>query len=155
MPCQFVVALRLVSIDCWWLKRAKPISAMSSLYPPSRLTVVNSKIGIDMKIWHLFWGWWRGLGILIQAAINNTRLGAMFGGQPLMAAFVSFTVGALLLCLVSLLFVDWQTVQSGLSDIRKSVTGGNGLRCAGRAFLFCVDFLAPKSVLPIRCFCLF
>lgn len=72
-----------------------------------------------MKIWHLFLGLVAGLGIPIQAAIN-TRLGAMFGGQPLMAAFVSFTVGALLLFLVSLLFVDWQAVQSGLSDMQIS-----------------------------------
>ena len=95
-----------------------------------------------MKIWHLFLGLMAGLGIPIQAAIN-TRLGAMFGGQPLMAAFVSFTVGALLL-LVSLLFVDWQAVQSGLSDMQISDwwkwLGG----ALGAFFVFASIFLAPK-----------
>lgn len=96
-----------------------------------------------MKVWHLFLGLVAGLGIPIQAAIN-TRLGAMFGGQPLMAAFVSFTVGALLLCLVSLLFVDWQAVQSGLSDMQISDwwkwLGG----ALGAFFVFASIFLAPK-----------
>lgn len=96
-----------------------------------------------MKVWHLFLGLVAGLGIPIQAAIN-TRLGAMFGDQPLMAAFVSFTVGALLLFLVSLLFVDWQAVQSGLSDMQISDwwkwLGG----ALGAFFVFASIFLAPK-----------
>ena len=96
-----------------------------------------------MKMWHLFLGLVAGLGIPIQAAIN-TRLGAMLGGQPLIAAFISFTVGALVLLLVSLLFVDWQAVQTGLSQMQGSDwwqwIGG----ALGAFFVFVSIFLAPK-----------
>lgn len=96
-----------------------------------------------MKVWHLLLGLMAGLGIPIQAAIN-TRLGAMFGNQPLMAAFVSFSVGALVLLVVSLLFVDWQAVQTGmnqldLSDWWKWLGGA-----LGAFFVFISIFLAPK-----------
>lgn len=95
-----------------------------------------------MKVWQLFLGLIAGLGIPIQAAIN-TRLGAMFGGQPLMAALVSFSVGALVLLLVSLVFVDWQAVQSGLSDMQISdwwLWIGGAL---GAFFVFVSIFLSP------------
>lgn len=96
-----------------------------------------------MKVWHLLLGLMAGLGIPIQAAIN-TRLGAMFGNQPLMAAFVSFSVGAVVLLVVSLLFVDWQAVQTGmnqldLSDWWKWLGGA-----LGAFFVFISIFLAPK-----------
>ena len=87
-----------------------------------------------MKIWHLFLGLMAGLGIPIQAAIN-TRLGAMFGGQPLMAAFVSFTVGALLLCLVSLLLSIGKRYNR-VYQTCKSVIGGSGLAVRWARFLF-------------------
>jgi len=86
-----------------------------------------------MKLWHLFLGLVAGLGIPIQAAIN-TRLGAMFGGQPLMAAFVSFTVGALLLFLVSLLSIG--KLCNRVYQTCKSVIGGNGLAVRWARFLF-------------------
>lgn len=95
-----------------------------------------------MKVWQLFLGLIAGLGIPIQAAIN-TRLGAMFGEQPLMAALVSFSVGALVLLLVSLLFADWQAVQSGLSHMQLSdwwLWIGGAL---GAFFVFVSIFLSP------------
>lgn len=96
-----------------------------------------------MKVWHVFLGLIAGLGIPIQAAINS-RLGAMLGDQPLMAAFISFSVGALVLFLVSLLFVDWQAVYSGVSHMQLS----DGWKWIGGAlgafFVFVSIFLAPS-----------
>lgn len=96
-----------------------------------------------MKVWQLVLGLIAGLGIPIQAAIN-TRLGAAFGNQPLMAAFVSFTVGALVLLLVSLVFIDWQAVQSGMTQmqLRDSWKWLGG--ALGAFFVFVSIFLAPK-----------
>ena len=87
-----------------------------------------------MKVWHLFLGLVAGLGIPIQAAIN-TRLGAMFGGQPLMAAFVSFTVGALLLCAWCLCYLSIGKRCNRVYQTCKSVTGGNGLAVRWARFL--------------------
>lgn len=70
------------------------------------------------------WGYWllgllAGLGIPVQAAIN-ARLGATLGTQPLMAALVSFSVGALTLGLVGLLVADWHAAQAGFGQINGS-----------------------------------
>ena len=94
------------------------------------------------------WGYWllgllAGLGIPVQAAIN-ARLGATLGAQPLMAALVSFSVGALTLGLVGLLVADWHAAQAGfgqmgLGDCWKFLGG-----VLGAFFVFVSIFLAPK-----------
>lgn len=94
------------------------------------------------------WGYWllgllAGLGIPIQAAIN-ARLGAHLGGQPLMAALVSFTVGALTLGLVAWMAADWHAAQVGVGQM----TLADGWKWLGGAlgafFVFVSIFLAPK-----------
>lgn len=96
-----------------------------------------------MKPWLLMLGLIAGLGIPIQAAIN-TRLGAMVGNQPMMAALISFAIGTLSLLVVSSIFVDWSAVQHGIQQMQ----AGDWWKWLGGAlgafFVFMSIFLAPK-----------
>lgn len=96
-----------------------------------------------MKPWLLMLGLIAGLGIPIQAAIN-TRLGAMVGNQPMMAALISFAIGTLSLLVVSSIFVDWSAVQHGIQQMQ----AGDWWKWLGGAlgafFVFISIFLVPK-----------
>ena len=96
-----------------------------------------------MKLWYLLIGLAAGTLIPMQAPINN-QLSKIFGGQPLFASFISFSVGAIVLGIASAILVDWQLVQAGWSEV--SLNGawkwiGGAL---GAGFVFVSVFLAPK-----------
>ena len=81
-----------------------------------------------------------GAGLSVQAAINS-RLSSGLGGQPLIAAFISFGVGALCLGLAASVCANW----NGFADniIQQSEWKWLG-GLIGAAFVFTTIFLAPK-----------
>lgn len=85
-----------------------------------------------------------GLGISLQAAIN-TRLGIglgnEIGGQPIMAALISFAVGTLCLLVVALFIGDWQALSNNIGQQSWWRWLGGAL---GALFVFLSVFLAPK-----------
>lgn len=81
-----------------------------------------------------------GIALAIQAAIN-TQLAAAFAGQSVIAAFVSFTVGALLLFLICLWKTDlFVTLQEIPRQPWWKIIGGP----LGAMVVFTTIFLAPK-----------
>ena len=81
-----------------------------------------------------------GIGLSMQAAIN-TRLGVSMGGQSLIAALCSFSVGAVCLLVLALWLADWQSVSSNLGKQSWwNWTGG----IIGAAFVFTSIFLSPR-----------
>ena len=81
-----------------------------------------------------------GLGLSIQAAIN-TRLGLSMGGQSLVAALTSFTVGAVCLLIIALWQADWHSVAGNVGKQPWwNWTGG----LIGAAFVFTSIFLSPR-----------
>lgn len=81
-----------------------------------------------------------GAGLSVQAAVNS-RLSAGFGGQPLVASFFSFAIGALCLGVVAFAQGDWHQVATGFGQQSWwRWTGG----MIGAAFVFTTIFLAPK-----------
>ncbi|MBT9382896.1 DMT family transporter [Pseudooceanicola sp. CBS1P-1] len=93
-----------------------------------------------MNLFYLVMALCAGSMLSVQAAVNS-RLGAGLGGQPLVAAFVSFAVGTVFLGVVALLKADWQPVASGLGQQGWwRFTGG----VLGACFLFTSVFLAPR-----------
>ncbi|EEX40690.1 DMT family transporter [Vibrio furnissii] len=81
-----------------------------------------------------------GAGLSIQAAINS-RLSSGVGGQPLIAAFISFSVGALCLGIAAAFYANWNgfTVNIVQQSPWKWLGG-----LIGAAFVFTTIFLAPK-----------
>lgn len=93
-----------------------------------------------MNILYLLMALAGGAGLSVQAAVNS-RLSAGFGGQPLIASFISFTIGAFCLGIVSLVQGDWQQVAAGFAQQSWwRWTGG----IIGAVFVFTTIFLAPK-----------
>ena len=81
-----------------------------------------------------------GAGLSVQAAVNS-RLAAGVGGQPLIAAMISFAVGTVCLLVLALLQSNWQTVGAGIGQQPwwRWVGGLMG------AFMVCATIvLAPK-----------
>lgn len=96
-----------------------------------------------MNLGYLILGLIAGMGLSVQAAIN-TRLGEMMGGQPIMAALISFAVGTLTLLVTAAIFVDWHAVQQGVSQLTvqdwwKWIGG-----MMGAFFVFMSIFLSAK-----------
>jgi len=81
-----------------------------------------------------------GVGLSLQAAINS-RLSAGVGGQPIVASFVSFSVGALCLGMAALVVADWHSVGSSIAQQSWWRWLGGFL---GAGFVFTSIFLAPK-----------
>lgn len=81
-----------------------------------------------------------GAGLSIQAAVNS-RLSAGLGGQPLVASFFSFTIGALCLGLAALMQGDWHSVATQVGS-QPSWRWLGGI--IGAAFVFTTVFLAPR-----------
>ncbi|WP_068718727.1 DMT family transporter [Vibrio tritonius] len=81
-----------------------------------------------------------GAGLSIQAAVNS-RLSVTVGSQPLIAACISFGIGALCLGVASLAFANWQgTAVNLVHQASWKWLGG----VIGAAFVFTSIFLAPK-----------
>ena len=96
-----------------------------------------------MNYWYLGLGLLAGLMLPIQAGVNN-NLGAVFGKQPLVAAFLSFLIGTLVLGVAVLFKADLQAIPHGfaslvISDAWKWLGGA-----MGAFFVFTSIFLAPK-----------
>lgn len=81
-----------------------------------------------------------GAAMSAQTAIN-ARLAEGLGGQPLMATFISFVVGGVLLLCICLWKSDWQAVWQGLPHIAVWKWLGGVL---GAGFVFTVVMLAPR-----------
>lgn len=81
-----------------------------------------------------------GAGLSIQAAVN-TRLSVGLGGQPLIASFFSFVIGALCLGILSAYLADWPTVASNVGQQAWWRWLGGAI---GAAFVFTTVFLAPR-----------
>ncbi|MFJ5162369.1 DMT family transporter [Pantoea sp. NPDC088449] len=93
-----------------------------------------------MNILYLLMALAGGAGLSVQAAVNS-RLCAGFGGQPLIASLISFTIGAFCLGIVSLVQGDWQQVAAGFAQQSWwRWTGG----IIGAIFVFTTIFMAPK-----------
>ncbi|WPC74957.1 DMT family transporter [Vibrio porteresiae] len=81
-----------------------------------------------------------GIGLSVQAAVNS-RLSVGVNGQPLMAAFISFTVGAICLGLLALTQVQWSGMSVQLAQQPWwRWTGG----LIGASVVFTSIFLAPR-----------
>lgn len=81
-----------------------------------------------------------GIGLSVQAAVNS-RLSAGVNGQPLMAAFISFTVGAICLGVLALTQVQWSGMSNQLLQ-QPWWRWVGGL--IGAAVVFTSIFLAPR-----------
>ena len=81
-----------------------------------------------------------GAGLSVQAAVNS-RLAAGVGGQPLIAAMISFAVGTVCLLVLALLQSNWQTVGAGIGQQPWWRWVGGVI---GAGFVFTSVFLAPK-----------
>ncbi|MCB5363581.1 DMT family transporter [Pusillimonas sp. CC-YST705] len=81
-----------------------------------------------------------GAGLSIQAALNS-RLSAGLGGQPLVASFFSFAIGALCLGAVALVQADWHNVAANIGQQPWWRWLGGAI---GAAFVFTTVYLAPK-----------
>lgn len=85
-----------------------------------------------------------GLGLAIQAAINSRlgmSLGNEMGGQPIMAALISFAVGTVCLFIVAMMIGDWQAVANNVGQQPWWRWLGGII---GATFVFLSVFLAPK-----------
>ena len=81
-----------------------------------------------------------GAGLSVQTAVNS-RLSAGVGGQPLVAALISFAIGTVCLLVVALFQSNWSAVASGIGQQSWwRWTGG----AIGAVFVFTSVFLAPK-----------
>lgn len=93
-----------------------------------------------MHILYLLMALAGGAGLSVQAAVNS-RLSFGVGGQPLVAAMISFAVGTLVLLIIAGFLANWQTVGGGLFQTPWwSWIGG----AIGAGFVFTAVFLAPK-----------
>jgi transporter family-2 protein len=81
-----------------------------------------------------------GAGLSVQAAVNS-RLSAGFGGQPLVASFFSFAIGALCLGAVSAGLADWHAVAANAGQQTWWRWLGGAI---GAAYVFTTVFLAPR-----------
>lgn len=81
-----------------------------------------------------------GAGLSIQAAINS-RMSFGMGGQSLLAALISFSVGALCLLVIALFQADWQSAANNISQQPGWRWLGGVI---GAAFVFTSIFLAPR-----------
>ena len=81
-----------------------------------------------------------GMGLAVQAAVN-TRLSIGIGGQPLLAALISFAIGTICLLVVALFTADWSTFASQADrQVWWRWTGG----ALGACFVTASIFLAPR-----------
>lgn len=81
-----------------------------------------------------------GAGLSIQAAVNS-RLSFGVGGQPVVAALISFTVGTVCLAVLAFMQADWQVVgQNIMQQPWWRWLGG----IIGAGFVFTSIFLAPR-----------
>ncbi|ANQ23793.1 hypothetical protein BA893_19360 [Vibrio natriegens] len=81
-----------------------------------------------------------GAGLSVQAAINS-RLSSGVGGQPLIAAFISFGVGALCLGIAAAVYANWNGF--AVNIVQQSPWKWLG-GVIGAVFVFTTIFLAPK-----------
>lgn len=93
-----------------------------------------------MNILYLLMALAGGAGLSIQAAVNS-RLSEGIGGQPLVASFFSFTIGALCLGTAALVFGDWNNVAANVGQQPWWRWLGGAI---GAAFVFTTVYLAPK-----------
>ncbi|WP_439839417.1 DMT family transporter [Aeromonas caviae] len=93
-----------------------------------------------MNILYLLMALAGGAGLSIQAAANS-RLSAGIGGQPLIASFFSFTIGALCLGAVALVQADWHSVAANVSQQPWWRWLGGAI---GAVFVFTTVYIAPK-----------
>lgn len=81
-----------------------------------------------------------GAGLSMQAAINS-RLGQGMGGQSLVAALASFTVGGICLLAIALWQADWHSVADNVTKQPWWCWTGGFI---GAAFVFTSIFLSPR-----------
>src|SRR6266702_5260417 len=81
-----------------------------------------------------------GAGLSVQAAVNS-RLSTGVGGQPLVASFLSFAIGALCLGAVAVFLADWHTVAANVDQQSWWRWSGGTI---GAAYVFTTVFLAPR-----------
>ncbi|WKX25775.1 DMT family transporter [Tatumella ptyseos] len=93
-----------------------------------------------MNLLYLLMALGGGAGLSIQAAVNS-RLSAGIGGQPLVASFFSFTIGALCLGAVALVQADWHSVADNVGQQPWWRWLGGAI---GAVFVFTTVYLAPK-----------
>lgn len=93
-----------------------------------------------MNILYLLMALAGGAGLAVQAAVNS-RLSNGFGNQPLVASFISFTVGAICLGVMAATRADWSLVWPTFgAQAWWRWTGG----VLGGAFVFTSVFLVPR-----------
>lgn len=98
----------------------------------------------EMNYFYWILAFLAGMVLPAQAAINN-RLGISLGGQPLMAALVSFAVGTLCLLVVAVCLADWHVVFSPSNAQSTELPWWRWLGgVMGAMFVFMSVFLAPK-----------
>ncbi|MDO5639244.1 MAG: DMT family transporter [Neisseria sp.] len=81
-----------------------------------------------------------GAGLSVQAAVNS-RLSAGMGGQPLLAALISFAVGTLCLLVAALLQSNWSVAAANAAQQPGWRWAGGVI---GAGFVFTSVLLAPK-----------
>ncbi len=81
-----------------------------------------------------------GIGLSVQAAINS-NLSAGLGGQPLVAALISFFIGTICLAFIAWFQADWHSVSENVSQQSWWRWIGGMI---GAGFVFTSIFLAPK-----------
>ncbi|SJL82447.1 DMT family transporter [Vibrio palustris] len=93
-----------------------------------------------MNLFYLVLALTSGMGLSIQAAVNS-RLSSGVNDQPLMAAFISFTIGAICLGVLALVQVQWSgmTQQLAAQPWWRWVGGA-----IGAMVVFTSVFLAPR-----------
>ncbi|QKF65520.1 DMT family transporter [Campylobacter corcagiensis] len=94
-----------------------------------------------MQIMFLFMAFLAGACLSVQAVIN-ANLAAFLGAKPIMAAFISFTIGSLALLIVAIIlgefsFADIKSLKS--IEIYKLIGG-----LLGAFAVFSTTFIAPK-----------
>lgn len=99
-----------------------------------------SQVHLIMHILYFLIALAGGAGLSLQAAINS-RLSSGMGGQPLIAAFISFGVGALCLGIATTVYANWNGF--AVNIIQQSPWKWFG-GIIGAAFVFTTIFLAPK-----------
>jgi transporter family-2 protein len=112
--------------------------------PPRRRATMtghsNLNQGKTMNVMYLLMALAGGAGLSIQAAINS-RLSTGVGGQPLIAALISFAVGVLCLAVLAAVQADWQSATANLGEQPWWRWLGGMI---GAAFVFTSVLLAPK-----------
>lgn len=93
-----------------------------------------------MNILYLLMALAGGAGLSIQAAVNS-RLSAGIGGQPLVASFFSFAIGACCLGTIALVQGDWHNVTTNIGQQPWWRWLGGAI---GAAFVFTTVYLAPR-----------